>query len=391
MSELFDKARELLKVEDLAEKLGVKLRKQGRELRGACPLCSAGASTGTVFQVKPDKQTWRCFACEKYGDVVDLYAEANRLSVAEAAREITGDVKRDLASRPTPPRARPEDDGARERRILDLALNMWREAHAFAGSFGERYLLARKIAPEIVEQIGGLRFHANAPHSWDRDTRTWNRAPAIVAKAMSGGAWPGGVHVTYLTPDGLGKTTSLAPAKRMWGPQVEITGLGPRRCGAILIDPEDGLDMVIGEGIESALSLATWLYQNGKRRMRVSAALSLGALQGGERRDDDGCVDVWRARPDPAAPPFLVLPSKTDILEPLPRAFIAIDRDMSPVKVRGRTGRGVIRDFERDGEDRAKLCSELAERAWRAAGWSRATAMFPNAGGDWNDVLKGRA
>ena len=64
---------------------------------------------------------------------------------------------------------------------------------------------------------------------------------------------------------------------------------------------------------------------------------------------------------------------------------------MSPVKVKGRTGRGVIRDFERDSEDRAKLCAELAERAWRAAGWAKATAMFPNAGGDWNDVLKGRA
>ena len=241
MSELFDKARELLKVEDVAEKLGVKLREQGRELRGPCPLCSAGASTGTVFQIKPDKQTWRCFACEKYGDVVDLYAEANRLSVAEAAREITGDVRRDLAARPTPPRPRPEDDGARERRILDLALGMWRDGRDFAGSLGERYLLARKIAPEIVEQIGGLRFHANAPHSWDTASRTWNRAPAIVAKAMSGGAWPGGVHVTYLTPDGLAKS-SLSPAKRMWGPQVEITGHGPRRCGAILIDPDDGLD-----------------------------------------------------------------------------------------------------------------------------------------------------
>jgi hypothetical protein len=65
----------------------------------------------------------------------------------------------------------------------------------------------------------------------------------------------GGVHLTYLQPDGGGKAP-IDPVKRMIG---KIKGLP-----IVLAPPNDGLGLLIAEGIETALSahlgtgLGTW-------------------------------------------------------------------------------------------------------------------------------------
>lgn len=381
MSDLFERARDAMKLEDLAGKV-VKLKGRGNELRGQCPLCEASPSSGSVFKVDVGMQRWRCFGCGQFGDVVDLHAALQRMTTAEAARDLAGPAPREAE----PKRAveKPLADDDRAKRIAVIAGDIWRASTPIAGTPGEAYLIKRGIAPEIVDRLDGPRYIAAAQHSWNPSARVWIRSPAIVCRVVTPGGWPGGVHVTYITPDG-GKTL-LKPRKLMWGPQGEETALGKRRGGAWLIGsfPDDG-DLVVGEGIESTLGLASFLWRAGRRDFGVAAALSLGALQGSPRRDGDGCVDLNRPEPDPASPAFTWPPCHTAGERP-PLASIAIDRDMSTQKMRGRSGRGRPVDFELDAEARAWLCAILASAAWRAAGW-RARAMFPAPNGDWADMV----
>lgn len=376
-----------MRLEDLAGRV-VKLRRQGNELRGMCPLCKASPHTGSVFKVDPSTGKWHCFACEKHGDVVDLHAALERMTLAEAARDLAGPAPKQ--STPVVPRETgiSDSDAKRAERIRALAGAMLARSRPIDGTLGARYLIGRGIDPEIVTQLDGPRFCADCEHSWNAQANVWRRAPAIVCRVVTPGGWTGGVHATYLDPAG-GKS-ALSPGKLMWGPQGEETAIGKRRGGTWLIGsfPDDG-ELVIGEGIESALGLASWLWRQGQRDMGVAAALSLGGLQGVLRRDGDGCVDLMRPRPDAASPAFIWPPCNTGD-DRKPGVLIAIDRDMSPVRVKQRTKRGRIGEFELDAEARANLCARLAGQAWRAAGWT-ATPMFPDPNGDWADKIAPRA
>lgn len=380
MSDLFDRARSALKLEDLAGKL-VKLRQVGNEARGTCPVCGASPSSGSVFKVDVVKQTWRCFGCERFGDVVDLHALTTGMTLAEAARDLAGPAP---ATGVVKVRDDTPKDDDRKARIARMAADMISQAGSIVRTLGERYLLGRGIDPEIVERLDAPLFHAAAPHSWNPDARVWRTAPAIVLRIVTPGGGTGGCHVTYL--DAAGGKSKLSPAKLMWGDQAEETAAGRRRGGAWLIGgfPTPG-DLVIGEGMETSLALASWLWRGGKREFGVAAALSLNALQGGVQRDDDGAVDMAAPMGDAASPAFTWPPCHTADQQP-PHVSIAIDRDMSPIKIRGRTGRGRLVDYELDAEARARLCARLSKAAWQSAGW-RASAVLPRPNGDWNDTL----
>jgi hypothetical protein len=386
---LFDRARAALSIEELADKLVPKLVGKGKERRAYCPICFAGELTGsTPFKIDTDKQKFHCFQCGRHGDVVDLYAYTHSMDTTEAAMFIAGpSFEREIKSNLQKP-APVVDDGEQARRIAERAITTWREAgdHDFQASIGRRYLIARGVDEAVVDLISDLRFHPHAKHHWDNEARLWVHAPALVAKVETTAGWDGGVHLTYLEPDGLAKSR-LDPAKRMLGPQGSTTGLGVLPGGAWLISNGDQGDLVTGEGIETTLGLASWLYRQGLRDFRVAAALSLNRLQGFAQRDDDDCIDVWRPTPDPARPPFLWHPCNTADGERATGVYIAIDRDMGPVKVKGRTGRGKPVWFDFDAEARAKFCASLAAQSWKRAGWSFARPMFPLRGEDWGDRL----
>jgi DNA primase len=60
-------AKAVLIENDLARR-GVKLKREGRELVGPCPVCG-----GTDrFSVSINKQVWNCRGCSKGGDVIAL-------------------------------------------------------------------------------------------------------------------------------------------------------------------------------------------------------------------------------------------------------------------------------------------------------------------------------
>ncbi|WP_374572560.1 CHC2 zinc finger domain-containing protein [Phenylobacterium sp.] len=375
---LFDAARGAITLQELTEREGVKLRRSGHELRGGCPLCGAGAkSASPPFAIKLQKETFRCYGCGAHGDVVDLERELRGGTPAEAARRLTGGDVPHAAPRPRAAVVKAADKPSTSERV---AAELLREARVgIEGTLAARYLAARGAPRELIAAASpNLRYHPHAKWGWDAARGAWITAPAMLAQVVTASGPTGGVHATYLARDGQGKA-ALAPAKRMWGAQLDREG---RPGGAWLIGPSGEGDLVVAEGIETALSVAALAWRAGVP-MRACAALSLNRLQGGLARDDDGRIDPFEPQPDPASPPFTWPP-----IEDCGEVVIGVDRDMSEVRVKGRSRRGKTCWFNLTPEARARLCGRLAVAGWRAAGWGRARAIAPPMKCDFNDELR---
>lgn len=135
------------------------------------------------------------------------------------------------------------------------ALTCWREASPVRGTIAEAYLRARGITCALPDS---LRFH---PACWHPSAR---RLPALVA--MVEGCERFAVHRTYLRPDGRGKAEA-EPDRAM---------LGTVAGGAVRLAEAEG-SLVVAEGIETALSLASGLLG---RPATIWAALSTSGMAG---------------------------------------------------------------------------------------------------------------
>lgn len=380
---LFDQARGAVLIEDLAGRV-VQLVRAGSERRGQCPFCGAGKakSASAPFSVKPVKQTWTCYVCDLHGDVVDFEQQLNGGTPVEAARRLVGVLPAgtSVARVPARPKA-PEGPTAGDR----IAAEILKETRSIDRTLVERYAAARGIPAEVMALAAPrLRFHPNAKWGWDDARRDWLKAPAIVLEVVIPGpdgslVSTGGVHCTYLARDGRGKT-ALSPARKMWGPQGAD---GKRGVAWLYGDPRSApmARLTVGEGWETTLSRVA-LYPTRWPTDAAMATLSLDRLQGGFLKDDDGCIDAFDPQPDPARPPA-TWPGRWN-------AVIAVDRDMSPIRIKARTGRGKPCDFELGGEARAQICARFAVRGWKTAGAYSARAEAPKPGMDFNDELRRR-
>jgi phage/plasmid primase-like uncharacterized protein len=154
-----------------------------------------------------------------------------------------------LAQRKAEQRAEAEKRAAQAKRL-------WEEAQPITGTIAETYLRGRGIKCKLPET---LRFHRACWHG-----PTAKRWPAMVG-AVQGANLPA-VHRTYLRPDGSGKA-DIDPPKAMLG---AVTG------GAVRL--ADGIGpLVVAEGIETALSLASGLLH---APATVWAALSTSGIRG---------------------------------------------------------------------------------------------------------------
>lgn len=391
MSELVDLIREANRISSVLDVLAHadhRVYRSGRRYRGPCPVCGDGKSrTSTRFWVDHDGKRWGCFnggaaACSRGGDAVDLFAFLAGMSLKAAAETMVG---RPLPKRPRPPepeRRRPvrtaEDEDAAKRKF---AVEMWKKARPAKGTLVETYLRSRGMYGPILEAaLRQLRFRRSAYHSGSRSKPV--KFPAMVGLVRTPAGPTGGVHVTYLAPDGGGKAP-IAKAKRMWGPQAaEIDGVRVPGC-VWLSHPEAEGGLVEAEGIETALSAA--ILQGGPRR--VVAALSLRAVQGGVQLDKYGRLDPEVLKPDPQVPAFTwPEPEK----RPWGEVAIAIDRDMKPVKVRVRKATGGTTERLLSAEERARICAGLARAAWLRTTSATVRAIAAPAGMDFNDELRAR-
>ncbi|WP_297781154.1 toprim domain-containing protein [uncultured Roseovarius sp.] len=205
---------------------------------------------------------------------------------------------------------REREERAQAEKRARQARALWQEAEQIGGTIAETYLRNRGITCDLPII---LRYKTECWHA------SGKRFPAMVA--LIEGADNCAIHRTYLRADGTGKA-AVDPAKAI---------LGAVAGGAVRLTKAQG-PLVVAEGIETALSLASGLLG---RPATIWAALSTSGMRG------------LRLPPSPG------------------RLTIATDSDD------GGAGHAAGRD--------------LAERA-HALGWAVSLLPAPN-GRDWNDIL----
>lgn len=79
-------------IEQVAELLGIKLKKSGNQLRGTCPICQHDSQR--AFTVTVSLGRWWCFGhCRAGGDALELVAQVRQTSKVEAAAFLAGHFK----------------------------------------------------------------------------------------------------------------------------------------------------------------------------------------------------------------------------------------------------------------------------------------------------------
>jgi Toprim domain len=164
--------------------------------------------------------------------------------------------------------ARAAEDEAKSR---ERAIAMWRQSEHIQGTPAETYLRSRGITCPLPSTLGFI------PRLPEHLARTHGQHPAMIGAFGSPiEIEPGelflplrdvvGVHLTLLKPDGSGKA-DVRPNK--------LTPGRGHNSPLVLAPPNDGLALVIAEGIEDALS---WHQRYGAEAWAAGTAVRLGKL-----------------------------------------------------------------------------------------------------------------
>lgn len=406
----------------LAEVIGrrVKLRRTGREQTGLCPFHNESSPS---FTVVPEKGFAHCFGCGWHGDVIRFVQDSRGLDFIAALAELeaelglrSGDFV--AGTQPAPVQRQSVRQDAPDTGLvssMEAAVAIWRGGHDARGTIVARYLESRGIDPAVTRVLDVVRFHPACPISlWRRGedpklarlTAPAMLAPICVADQAAGQWRQVGVHVTFLAPDGSGKARLPSWTDRRTGevhdrPSRKI--FGEAAGGCVPVPPRVSLysarrlhwlggegELIVGEGLESSLSLAQRI---GAPR-GVLATLSLNNLQGGldqshwrKVNPQDGkpgglAMPLFDLKPDRARPPF--------VLADAGAVAIGNDADMKGLAPRWvlerPRGRPVWRAIT--GAERSDICAALAALHWRAAGASKVRVLRPSAGHDFNDEAR---
>ena len=204
---------------------------------------------------------WTDAATGQHGDLLDLIRHRTNAPTLRAALD---EARSFLALEPAPDRVPgASDSGSRPGRAepydaTEAARRLWRRCRAVDGSHAERYLRARGLS---CCRFAALRFH---PALRYREGASVRRFPALVAAVTGGDGRIFGVQRTWLDPRRPAKAGVADPRKALG----RVYGLAVR-FGV----PADGAALVVGEGIETVLSLVTAVPE-----IRAAAALSAGSL-----------------------------------------------------------------------------------------------------------------
>ena len=207
---------------------------------------------------------WTDAATGEHGDLLDLIrhrtnAPTLRAALAEARSFLAlppAPDAPDATGAGSPGTGGPGADAPYD--ATEAARRLWRRCRAIGGSHAERYLQARGLSRC---RFAALRFH---PALRYREGATMRRFPALVA-AVTGSDGPiTGVQRTWLDPRRPAKAGVALPRKALG----RVYGLAVR-FGV----PADDAALVVGEGIETVLSLVTAVPE-----ITAAAALSAGSL-----------------------------------------------------------------------------------------------------------------
>ena len=231
-------------------------KKQGRYW---CAGDARGASGRSLFvRLSPPGTVgkWTDAATSEHGDLLDLV----RLATGSASlREALTEARRFLAQ-PVSPAA--SDDNTYDRAAA--ARNLWNRCGPIDSTHAEAYLAARAIHRC---RFPALRFHSALPYR--SASGGWRRFPALVAAVTGDDGALEGVHRTWLDPSRPAKARVSRPRKALG----RVHGLAVR-----FGDADSASTLLVGEGIETVLSLVTAWPDTVLPHAVAAAALSAGSL-----------------------------------------------------------------------------------------------------------------
>ena len=189
-------------------------------------------------------------ATGEHGDLLDIIRHRICAPTLRAAL----DEARAFLARPAAPAAGSGDAYD----ATEAARRLWQRGRAIDGTHAEAYLRARGLARC---RFPALRYH---PALLYRDGSGVRRLPALVAAVTGSDEAVCGVLRTWLHPTNPAKANVSRPRKalgRVHGHAVRFS------------DPADGASLLVGEGIETVLSIVTAIPDT-----VAAAALSAGSL-----------------------------------------------------------------------------------------------------------------
>ena len=202
---------------------------------------------------------WSDPAEQIHGDLLDLIRHATG---ARSLREALAEARRFLAQ-PLTPASSHRDTYDR----TAAARNLWNRCRSIDRSHAEKYLVARGIRRC---RFPALRFHHALPYR--PDAGGWRRYPALVAAVAGDDGEVAGVHRSWLDP----VHPVLARVSRPRKALGRIHGLAVR-----FGEPTKAFTLLVGEGIETVLSLVTVLPHGALRTTFPSGTFAAAALSAG--------------------------------------------------------------------------------------------------------------
>ncbi|MCX6554600.1 MAG: DNA primase [Candidatus Aminicenantes bacterium] len=168
-----DQIKEYISIVDVAS-LYVNLKPAGKYYKALCPFHSEKTPS---FFVYPEKNTFSCYGCNRFGDIFALVQEMENIGFVEAMHFLA-----DKFNIPLEKTSRKTVNKDEYLQVNELALNFYKE-NLFAGAEGKTalsYLKNRGLQNHTIEQFS-LGY---APNAWDGLSNYLSKKKAPQGKAL---------------------------------------------------------------------------------------------------------------------------------------------------------------------------------------------------------------
>lgn len=120
-----------------------------------CPLCGSGTGSHKTgaFSITPDGLRWKCFCCDKGGDIFDLCSAHEGIDASESAKRIIARYGNAAMQPSIPGRSRPTPSAEPAKKQGNFSADIARFAAALPGSEGQSYLEGRGFTLETMKRF----------------------------------------------------------------------------------------------------------------------------------------------------------------------------------------------------------------------------------------------
>lgn len=337
------------------------------------------------FHVDDRRGVYKCFGCGASGDHFSWLQEHDGLTFLEAVRALGGDLPeaspQELAEAERQMRQRRAEKAAQENRFREderrRAYAIWLGGGRVGGTEGADYLRGRGLLPCPVRLP--LRVDPHMPYWHQRKVPGEKKSrgyvlfsgPAMLAPITGPDGHFLAVHITWVDPFRPGHKMQITdPDTGEALPSKKVRG-SVRGAAIRLHDPAEATRLVIGEGIETTLSvLLAELEQPLFARTAYWTSISLQHMGGGAAESVPHPTLLTKAgRPARVPGPVPDMDDERALL--LPERFTEVLR----------LGDGDSDRFT------AEQVMARADARWARSGRVQRTAWAPE-GQDFNDVLR---